>query len=82
MPNQIDQAADSRAKAIPSVSSRWFRREPGLATLFAGLAVMILALLLPQEQRTLAFYPALALVALGTLLILRHGPDRSRDVSR
>jgi hypothetical protein len=82
MPEHIEHAADRRAKDIQTASGPWYRREPGLATLFAGLGVMILAFLLPQEQRALVFYPSLALLAVGTLLTLRHGPDRSGDVSR
>jgi len=40
---------------------------------------MLLALVLPQEQRSIVFYPAIAIVVIGTLLTLRHGPDRHRD---
>ena len=36
---------------------------------------MLLAWLLPQEQRTIAFYPAIAFIIVGTFLTLRHGPD-------
>jgi hypothetical protein len=27
----------------------------------------------------MAFYPAIALVVIGTLLTLRHGPDKHQD---
>lgn len=82
MPNQSDKPADGRAIAVAPASGSLPRREPGLATLFLGLAVMILALILPQEHRILAFYPAVAVIAIGTILTLRRGPDRSKDGSR
>lgn len=79
MPDNTYTAVEHRAEiAQPGVRS-WFRREPGLAMVFLGLFVMLLALLIPQELRTLAFYPALALVVIGTFLTLRHGPDQHRD---
>jgi len=40
---------------------------------------MFLALLLPQEQRTIALYPAIAFIIVGTLLTLRRGPDRHEN---
>lgn len=79
MPNQSDRPADGRAITAAPPAGNLLRREPGLATLFLGLAVMILALILPQEQSTLAFYPAVAIIAIGTILTLRHGPDRSKE---
>jgi anti-sigma factor RsiW len=79
MPQNSYPAAERREQHAPSAQPRWLRREPGLATVLLGLGVMVLALLLPQEQRTLAFYPAIALLVIGTFLTLRHGPDRHRD---
>ena len=55
------------------------RREPGLATLVLGLAVMLITLILPQEHRPLAFYPALVCVGIGVIMTLRHGPDQPRS---
>jgi len=72
-------AVERRAEAVQPDSRSLLRREPGLATLFLGLAVMLLALILPQEHRTFAFYPALVCVAIGTFLILRHGPERPKN---
>ena len=82
MPNQSDKPADGRAIAVAPVSGSVLRRESGLATLVLGLAVMIVALILPQEQRILAFYPAIAIIAIGIILTLRHGPDRSKESAR
>lgn len=79
MPENTYPAIDRRANNPQAVQRSWLRREPGLATVFAGLGVMLLALLLPQEQRMLAFYPAIAIVVVGVFLTLRHGPDRHQD---
>lgn len=53
----------------------WIRREPGLAVLVVGLAVMILALVLPMQHRAFAFYPGLVCVGIGIILTLGHGPE-------
>jgi hypothetical protein len=79
MPENTYPAVERRSDAGRPVQRSWFRREPGLASVFLGLGVMLLALLLPQERRTLAFYPAIALIVIGTLLTLRHGPDKHQD---
>jgi len=79
MPENTYAAAERRSDGAQPVRRNWFRREPGLTAVFLGLGVMLLALLLPQEQRTMAFYPAIALVVIGTLLTLRHGPDKHQD---
>ncbi|HXF23060.1 MAG TPA: hypothetical protein VN602_00975 [Gemmatimonadaceae bacterium] len=79
MPENTYAAAERRSDNAQPVRRNWFRREPGLTAVFLGLGVMLLALLLPQEQRTMAFYPAIALVVIGTLLTLRHGPDKHQD---
>jgi hypothetical protein len=80
MPDNSIQTSALRAERSGAAGS-WYRREPGLATLFLGLIVMILAFLFPPEQRTLAFYPAVAFIVVGTLMTLRHGPDRPKDPS-
>jgi hypothetical protein len=79
MPENTYPAAERRLENAQPVTRRWFRREPGLAIVLLGLFVMLLALLIPQELRTIAFYPALVLVVLGTFLTLRHGPDQHRN---
>jgi hypothetical protein len=79
MPENTYPAVDRRANNAQPVQQRWFRREPGLVVVLIGLGVMLLALLLPQEHRTFAFYPAVAIVVIGTLITLRHGPDQHRD---
>jgi hypothetical protein len=79
MPENTYPAVERRADNTQPLQRSWFRREPGLVTVFAGLGVMLLALVLPQEQRSIVFYPAIAIVVIGTLLTLRHGPDRHRD---
>jgi|GEM_PF-1641854 len=73
--NSPTRPTDTSAEAPKSL----VRREPGLTTLMFGLAVMVVTLLLPQAHRPFAFYPALAIVAIGVLLVLRHGPDRLRN---
>lgn len=72
-------AAESRGNNSNNVARPWFRRESGLVTVFLGLAVMLLALLLPQDARIFAFYPGIACVIVGTFLTLRHGPDVHRE---
>jgi hypothetical protein len=85
MPDNTYSASDRGAQQVPGAQRErsrflnWFRREPGLATVFLGLAAMILALLLPREVRTLAFYPGVVITVAGTLITLRHGPDRPRQ---
>ena len=79
MPENTYPATERRSPNTQPVRRSWFRREPGLAVVIVALVVMLLALLLPQEHRTSAFYPAVALVVIGTLLTLRHGPDQHRD---
>jgi hypothetical protein len=78
MSDNSNPGFNRRAESGVSADS-WYRREPGLATLILGLIVMILAFLFPQEQRTLAFYPAVAFIVVGTLMTLRHGPDRPKE---
>ena len=56
-------------------SQRFHRREPGLATIILGFAIMLITLVLPMEHRAFAFYPALVVIGAGILLTLRHGPD-------
>ncbi|HEY7896787.1 MAG TPA: hypothetical protein VIC03_00085 [Gemmatimonadaceae bacterium] len=79
MPEQTYSAADRRARAGEPDSLPFHRREPGVATLLLGLAVMLLALILPQELRTFAFYPGLVCIAIGLFLTLRHGPERPKN---
>lgn len=71
-------ASTSRSSAAAAPERSLVRREPGIVTLIVGLAVMAMTLLLPNEHRPIAAYPALALIAVGVLLILRHGPDPQR----
>lgn len=71
-------ASASLSAAAPTPERSLVRREPGIVTLIVGLAVMAMTLLLPNEHRPIAVYPALALIAVGVLLILRHGPDPER----
>ncbi|MEO8945246.1 MAG: hypothetical protein ABI338_02015 [Gemmatimonadaceae bacterium] len=79
MPQQTDSPTTARAQAIQTAAQPFYRREPGLATLFSGLAIMLITLILPMEHRTFAFYPALALVGVGVFLTLRHGPERPKN---
>jgi hypothetical protein len=79
MPTQNNTATDGRSKAISRDARPWYRREPGLVTLFVGLAIMLVALILPMEHRTFAFYPALVVVGAGLLMTLRHGPEKPRN---
>jgi hypothetical protein len=79
MPEPTNHAENHRAAAVQTSSRAFLKREPGLAILLLGLAAMILALILPQEHRTFAFYPALACVGIGVILTLRHGPDRPKN---
>ena len=82
MPENTYPAVERREPAshdAQPVQRSWLRREPGLVTVFLGLGVMLLALLLPQELRTMAFYPSIALIVIGTLLTLSHGPDKHQD---
>jgi hypothetical protein len=90
MTDQIELAADGRTQNASTARSvnknsndstetgNWFRRELALAVSFLGLGVMGLALLLPHELRIFVFYPALAIIAVGVILTLLHGPDRPR----
>lgn len=73
-----NRAAPSLSSTAPTPERSLVRREPGIVTLIVGLAVMAMTLLLPHEHRPIAVYPALALIAVGVLLILRHGPDQQR----
>lgn len=79
MPENTYPAVERRADNPQPTQRSWFRREPGLATVFLGLGVMLLALLLPQELRTFVFYPAIAFIIVGTFVTLRHGPDRHQN---
>lgn len=79
MPQQPDSPPTARAQALPTAARPFHRREPGLATLILGLAVMLITLILPMEHRTFAFYPALVLVGVGVFLTLRHGPERPKN---
>ncbi|MEO7104279.1 MAG: hypothetical protein ABI311_12845 [Gemmatimonadaceae bacterium] len=79
MPQQPDSATTAGAQTIQAADRPFHRREPGIATLFLGLAIMLLTLILPMEHRTFAFYPALAVIGVGVFLTLRHGPDRSKN---
>jgi 4-hydroxybenzoate polyprenyltransferase len=71
-------ASNSTDKAAGSPLARFLREELALAVSFLGLAVMILAWLLPHALREYAFYPGLVVIAIGVVLTLRHGPDRPR----
>jgi hypothetical protein len=75
MSEQKIPQVDRRASAAEPAPRPWVRREPGLAVLTLGLAVMILALVLPHEHRTFAFYPALLCVGIGVIMTLHHGPE-------
>ena len=79
MPQQTESPTTTRAQAIQPVALPFYRREPGLATLFLGLAIMLITLILPTEHRTFAFYPALVVIGAGVMLTLRHGPERPKN---
>jgi len=79
MTQQTDSATNARANTVKVVAQPFHKREPGLATLFVGLAIMLMTLLLPMEHRTFAFYPALVITGVGVFLTLRHGPERPKN---
>ena len=79
MLQQTDSLTTASAQAIQADTRPFHRREPGIATLILGLAIMLIALILPMEHRTFAFYPALAVIGVGVFLTLRHGPDRPKN---
>ncbi|MEO7042181.1 MAG: hypothetical protein ABI035_07970 [Gemmatimonadaceae bacterium] len=79
MTQQTDSPTTARAQALPTVAQPFYRREPGLATLILGLAIMLFTLILPTEHRTFAFYPALVVIGAGIFLTLRQGPERPKN---